>query len=197
MLGIGGCAAAPCSPTKSVPLHKRSLRLNGSTTSTSEPSSRPAQASAIRRKASALTPPVKPVRVLVDECLSERVCDVLDRMRPEHEFEHVRALGWAGATNGKLQAEAHDEGFEAIITGDANMEFQTPKPPMPANPKPSRQWSNICFRFRAAIAPGSSISLRTSGAMAGPRVCPSLTPSSASAVWRPAAPVPDYPQPRR
>ena len=71
------------------------------------------------------------MKVLVDECLSERVADVLVRVRPEHEFEHVRTLGWAGATNGKLLAAAHEAGFEAMITGDLNMEFQTPMPPMP------------------------------------------------------------------
>ena len=72
-----------------------------------------------------------PVRVLIDECLAERVGDVLTKMMPEHEFDHVRTLGWAGATNGKLQTVAHDAGFEAMITGDVNMEFQTPRPPMP------------------------------------------------------------------
>ena len=84
--------------------------------------------SVIHRMVPAWTPLVK---VLVDECLSERVADVLVRAKPEHEFEHVRTLGWAGATNGKLLAAAHDAGFEAMITGDLNMEFQTPVPPMP------------------------------------------------------------------
>ena len=71
------------------------------------------------------------MKVLVDECLSERVRDVLGRMAPEHQFEHVRTLGWAGAANGRLQADARDAGFEAMVTGDVNMEFQTPRPPMP------------------------------------------------------------------
>lgn len=75
--------------------------------------------------------PTLPVKVLVDECLSERVRDVLGRLRPEHEFEHVRTLGWAGAANGRLQADARDAGFEAMVTGDVNMEFQTPRPPVP------------------------------------------------------------------
>ena len=102
-----------------------------------------------RRKASALTPPV---RVLIDECLPERVGDVLDRMRPEHEFEHVRALGWAGATNGKLQAEAHNADFEAIITGDVNMEFQTPRPPMPVVVIPTNRSFGDVSRYLSEVA---------------------------------------------
>ena len=52
-------------------------------------------ASIIGREGPAST--FRPMRVLVDECLPERIGGVLDRMRPEHRFEHVRASGWAGA----------------------------------------------------------------------------------------------------
>ena len=93
-----------------------------------------------------------PVRVLVDECLSERVGDVLDRMRPEHRFEHVRMLGWAGATNGKLQADAHGEGFEAMITGDVNMEFQTPRPPMLVVVIPTNRSFDAVSRYLVEVA---------------------------------------------
>lgn len=65
---------------------KRSSRLSGSTTSTSGPSSGHAYASTIPHEARTQTPPV---RVLVDECLPQRVGDVLGKARPEHEFEHV------------------------------------------------------------------------------------------------------------
>lgn len=92
------------------------------------------------------------VRVLVDECLSERVGDFLDSMRPEHRFEHVRTLGWAGATNGKLQANAHDEGFEAMITGDVNMEFQTPRPPMPVIVIPTNRSFGDVNRYLVEVA---------------------------------------------
>ena len=81
-----------------------------------------------------------------------RVVDVLDRMAPEHEFEHVRGLGWAGATNGKLQADAHDEGFEAMITGDMNMEFQTPRPPMPVVVIPTNRSFGDVSRYLAEVA---------------------------------------------
>ena len=54
-------------------------------------------ASIIGREAPASTLTLWPMRVLVDECLPERIGGVLDRMRPEHRFEHVRASGWAGA----------------------------------------------------------------------------------------------------
>ena len=47
------------------------------------PSSGHVQGNTGRRRAFARA---RPVRVLVDECLSERVGDVLGRMRPEHEF---------------------------------------------------------------------------------------------------------------
>ena len=92
------------------------------------------------------------MRVLVDECLSERIVDVLDRMRPGHEFKHVRTLGWAGATNGKLQADAHDEGFEAMITGDLNMEFQTPRPPMPVVVIPTNRSFGDVSRYLEEVA---------------------------------------------
>lgn len=105
------------------------------------------QPTATRRTAS--TPPV---RVLLDECLPERVVDVLDRMRPEHEFEHVRTLGWAGATNGELQADARDEGFEAMVTGDVNMEFQTPRPPMPVVVIPTNRSFGDVSRYLVEVA---------------------------------------------
>ncbi len=105
------------------------------------------QPTATRRTAS--TPPV---RVLVDECLPERVVDVLDRMRPEHEFEHVRTLGWAGATNGELQADARGEGFEAMVTADVNMEFQTPRPPMPVVVIPTNRSFGDVSRYLVEVA---------------------------------------------
>ena len=92
------------------------------------------------------------MRVLVDECLPERVGGVLGRMKPEHRFEHVRALGWAGATNGKLQADAHDEGFEAMVTGDVNMEFQTPSPPIPVVVIPTNRSFDDVRRYLTEVA---------------------------------------------
>ena len=92
------------------------------------------------------------MRVLVDECLSERVGDVLGRLRPEHTFEHTRSLGWAGATNGKLQADALGEGFEAMITGDVNMEFQTPRPPMPVVVIPTNRSLADVRRYLVEVA---------------------------------------------
>ena len=92
------------------------------------------------------------MRVLVDECLSERIGHVLGGMRPGYEFKHVRTLGWAGATNGKLQADAHDEGFEAMITGDLNMEFQTPRPPMPVVVIPTNRSFGDVSRYLEEVA---------------------------------------------
>ena len=92
------------------------------------------------------------MRVLVDECLPECVGAVLGRMRPEDQFEHARALGWAGATNGELQAEAHDAGFEAMITGDVNMEFQTTRPPMPVVVIPTNRSFDDVSRYLAEVA---------------------------------------------
>lgn len=92
------------------------------------------------------------MKVLIDECLSERVGGVLQGMRPEHQFEHVRTLGWAGATNGKLQADAHDEGFDAMITGDVNMEFQTPTPPMPVVVIPTNRSLGDVSRYLGEVA---------------------------------------------
>ena len=92
------------------------------------------------------------MRVLVDECLSERIGGVLGRMRPEYGFEHVRALGWAGATNGKLQADAHGAGFEAMVTGDVNIEFQTPSPPMPVVVIPTNRSFDDVRRYLVEVA---------------------------------------------
>ena len=92
------------------------------------------------------------MRVLIDECLAEGVGDVLVRMRPQHEFDHVRALGWAGATNGKLQAVARDAGFEAMVTGDMNMEFQTPRPPIPVVVIPTNRSLGDVSRYLAEVA---------------------------------------------
>ena len=72
-------------------------------------------------------------------------------MRPQHEFDHVRALGWAGATNGKLQAVACDAGFEAMVTGDMNMEFQTPRPPMPVVVIPTNRSLGDVSRYLAEV----------------------------------------------
>ena len=104
-------------------------------------------ASIIGREAPAST--LWPMRVLVDECLPERIGGVLDRMRPEHRFEHVRALGRAGATNGKLQADAYGEGFEAMVTGDVNMELQMPSPSMPVVVIPTSQCLSSYQRIAA------------------------------------------------
>ena len=90
--------------------------------------------------------------MLVDECLPERVGDVLGRARPEHEFEHVGTLGWAGATNGKLQADAQDDGFGAMITGDVNMEFQTPTPPLPVVVIPTNRSFSDVNRYLVEVA---------------------------------------------
>ena len=73
-------------------------------------------------------------------------------MRPEHEFEHMRTLGWAGAANGKLQADAQDEGFEAMVTGNVNMEFQTPRPPMPVVVIPTNRSFGDVGRYLAEVA---------------------------------------------
>ncbi len=41
-----------------------------------------------------------------------------------HEVSTVRYLGWLGIRNGSLIAAAELEGFEVLLTGDKNMEYQ-------------------------------------------------------------------------
>ena len=88
---------------------------------------------------------------MTSACLNASVT-FLDTMRPEHEFEHVRTLGWAGATNGELQVHAHDDGFEAMITGDINMEFQTPSPSMPVIVIPTNRSFDDVNRYLGEVA---------------------------------------------
>ena len=71
-------------------------------------------------------------------------------MRPE--IEHVHTLGWAGATTGKLLADAHDEGFEAMIAGDVNMALQTPRPPMPVAVIPTNRSFGDASRYLVEVA---------------------------------------------
>ena len=60
------------------------------------------------------------MRVLLDEQLPRR----LARELKGHEVRTVQQQGWAGLKNGELLNRAADEGFEVLLTGDQNLEFQ-------------------------------------------------------------------------
>jgi hypothetical protein len=57
---------------------------------------------------------------LIDECLDWR----LARGLPGHDVASVPRLGWNGIKNGRLLAMMTEAGFEVLITGDRNLQFQ-------------------------------------------------------------------------
>lgn len=59
------------------------------------------------------------MRILFDESLPRR----LARELPGYEVQTVQGRGWAGLKNGTLLRQASQE-FQALLTGDRNLEFQ-------------------------------------------------------------------------
>jgi len=60
------------------------------------------------------------VRVLLDEQLPRQ----LARELTGHQVRTVQQQGWAGRKNGELLRRAAEEGYEAFITADQNIDFQ-------------------------------------------------------------------------
>jgi len=60
------------------------------------------------------------VKILFDEMMPEELAPLLIG----HEVSHVVALGWRHITNGKLLAQGESDGFDALVTKDANLPFQ-------------------------------------------------------------------------
>ncbi|MBI2324486.1 MAG: DUF5615 family PIN-like protein [Chloroflexi bacterium] len=60
------------------------------------------------------------MKVLLDEMLPVSFASHLIG----HEVSTVTREDWKGLTNGALLARAADRGFEALVTADANMEYQ-------------------------------------------------------------------------
>lgn len=60
------------------------------------------------------------MRVLLDEQLSRQRAPYF----VDHEVRTVQQEAWAGLKNGALLTKAEAAGFEVLITGDKNMQFQ-------------------------------------------------------------------------
>jgi predicted nuclease of predicted toxin-antitoxin system len=60
------------------------------------------------------------MKLLLDENVSHRLRPLL----PGHEVFTVKFMGWRGVQNGKLLALAASNGFDALITLDAGIQYQ-------------------------------------------------------------------------
>jgi predicted nuclease of predicted toxin-antitoxin system len=60
------------------------------------------------------------MRVLLDNCVNQRFGKLLANC----EAIHVRQLGWADLSNGKLIAAAEEAGFDVLLTVDQNVRKQ-------------------------------------------------------------------------
>jgi len=60
------------------------------------------------------------MRVLLDEQLPRQLAPYF----VDHEVRTVQQEAWAGLKNGALLTKAEAAGFEVLITGDKNMQFQ-------------------------------------------------------------------------
>ena len=61
------------------------------------------------------------MKLLLDEDLPTKL---RYRLRPEHEAVSVRDMGWQGKKNGELLRMMEAYGFQALLTGDKQMEHQ-------------------------------------------------------------------------
>ena len=61
------------------------------------------------------------MKLLLDEDLDVKL---RYRFGPAHEVSTVRQMDWLGKKNGELLALMQQAGFEALITGDQNMQHQ-------------------------------------------------------------------------
>lgn len=60
------------------------------------------------------------MRVLLDNCVNHRFGNHFG----DWEVVHVRKLGWADLTNGKLLKAAEEAGFDVLLTVDKNVRQQ-------------------------------------------------------------------------
>ena len=60
------------------------------------------------------------MRILLDEQLPRR----LARQLSQHQVRTVQQQGWTGMRNGELLRSAAAAGFEILLTGDKNFQFQ-------------------------------------------------------------------------
>lgn len=60
------------------------------------------------------------MKILLDHNLDWR----LSRYLPGHEVRSVRQQGWEGLRNGELLTTAEAEGFQVMLTGDTNVNYQ-------------------------------------------------------------------------
>ena len=61
------------------------------------------------------------MKLLLDEDLDVKL---RYRFGPEHEVSTVRQMDWLGKKNGELLSLMQQAGFEVLITGDQNMQYQ-------------------------------------------------------------------------
>lgn len=82
---------------------------------------------AIVAERSAIAPGGPPVRVLVDEHLPVRFAQELHRRLADPSVcVHAVRAGFGGFANGELQDSAVAANYDALVTSDMNMPFQTP-----------------------------------------------------------------------
>jgi predicted nuclease of predicted toxin-antitoxin system len=60
------------------------------------------------------------MRVLLDNCVNHRFADHLAGW----DVVHVRQLGWADLTNGRLLTTAQENGFDVLLTVDKSVRKQ-------------------------------------------------------------------------
>src|SRR5271154_3982383 len=60
------------------------------------------------------------MRVLIDECLDERLRNFL----PGHDCQTVRYAGLAGVQNGALLTAAERAGFDVLLTADQGITYE-------------------------------------------------------------------------
>ena len=61
------------------------------------------------------------MKLLLDEDLPTKL---RHRLRPEHEAVPVGDMGWRSKKNGELLRLMETAGFQALLTGDKQMQFQ-------------------------------------------------------------------------
>jgi len=60
------------------------------------------------------------MRILIDECMDERIRKEFS----EHDCQTVRYAGMAGLKNGELLGAAETAGFQVFLTVDQGLEYQ-------------------------------------------------------------------------
>lgn len=61
------------------------------------------------------------LKLLLDENLDADLVELI----PAHDLSHVTDMGWQGVVNGKLLQLVAEHGFDALLTADKNMPYQT------------------------------------------------------------------------